>query len=138
MSNILIATPQMAEEIFNLAEQSNATSTQNNKVYWSKQMLDSFISNKDSFVLVYRDEDNLSGAIVCMYSPEFNKLHIENLFVKPDKRGNNIGESLVNETLRYAKQKGAKYVCALNSQINEYLNKLGFEQGSIFCWYNLK
>ena len=131
------ATPDMAENVYNLANDCGALSTQNGKMQWSKQMLDSFISNPDSFVLCYMSEDKIAGVIICMYSPDFFKLHIENLFVSPENRNKNIGENLVNNAIDFAKKKGAKYVCSLNSNLDGYFEKLGFNRGNIFNWYCL-
>ena len=137
MKTITLATLDMSERLFELARKCNATKTQKNKLNWNKQMITDFINSPNSFVLVCIKWNKIVGAIFCLKSQEFNKLHIENIFVDKDSRNNGIAEALINSATLEAKKDGKKYVCVLDSALNNYFEKLGFEVGKIFCWQQI-
>ena len=111
------------------------------KMYWpkspqSKEYFSKVVNNKDSICLL-AEEENKAVGYICATPKEFDHrlkkyIEIENMEVTPNFRSQGIGEKLVNECLRIAKEKGFDkvYVCSYsdNSKAISFYEKIAFKK----------
>lgn len=78
--------------------------------------------------LVYVEDDEITGYVVSWFG--VNELHILSIGVKPERRGRNIAEDLLNEAIRCSlKSRCEKVILEVrrgNSRAQRFYQKLGF------------
>ena len=78
--------------------------------------------------LVYVEDDAITGYVVSWFGVE--ELHILSIGVKPERRGRNIAENLLNEAIRRSMKNRCKKVILevrrSNSRARKFYQKLGF------------
>ena len=106
--------------------------------FWPEKILSQIIESKNDFIIVAEKDKNILGFIIVNLNVNFSKAIIENIFVKENFRGNNVGRLLLDHTLNKLSKKKCSYVCALvnsesKSSINWYI-KNEFSKGIKCVW----
>lgn len=126
------------DSIHTLGEQVSEFSVSKATVtFWPKNSLSSAVLSDDVLILVAEEQD-IGGFIIVNYNHGFKKALIENIFVRPDLRGQNIGGQLLQKTVDTLQGMGCEYVATLvppdaNDAINLYVRS-GFDHGESFVW----
>lgn len=106
--------------------------------FWPEAILQNCVGKKDVhfFVAVLRDE--IVGFVIVNLNKSLSKALIENIFVKPDFRGQGIGTRLVRIAIDMAKSDHYQFISVLTppddtAAVRTY-EKAGFSKGDIFLW----
>lgn len=107
-------------------------------IFWPKDSLLRIIKNKNDIVLVAEEGKNIAGFIIVNYNPNLGKAIIENIFVKEEFRGKNIGEVLLESAIKQLSKLKCKYVCTFikskDAKIIGWYGKRGFNRGIDCVW----
>ena len=105
--------------------------------FWPKELLANAVQADDILILVDESEA-IFGFLIVNYNNSLKKALIENIYVRPDKRGLGIGDALVKHAFELLPKMGCEYVATLvpphaQSALNLY-QRNGFSQGESFVW----
>lgn len=105
--------------------------------FWPEDLLRAAVQSKAALIFVAKDKE-VVGFIIINYNPAFKKALIENVYVRPDRRGQGIGDMLLGAAFKELAKKGCEYVATLvppqaKGAISLY-TKAGFSQGETFLW----
>lgn len=99
----------------------------------SQSLLDKIVSSDDVYLLVAKDEEQIVGTLtLAMYPiPTGLRAWIEDVVVDENQRGKGIARKLVEEAVKYSKERGATSLSLSSRPEREAANKLyqsiGFE-----------
>ena len=136
---IRTATLQDVNEIVNIGNSVNEFQVSEEVVtFWPKSVLIDCIKGKNSPILVAEDNKQIIGFIIANYNPCFKKAVIENIFVKPAYRGQNVAKLLLTSLLKKLVSLKCEYVCSIaeesnNASVGFYI-KNGFNKGINCVW----
>ena len=106
--------------------------------FWPESVLSNCIQSKNNPILVAEESKHIIGFIIANYNLCFKKAIIENIFVSPEYRGKNIGESLLKSLLKKLIALKCEYVCSLTEEKNnvavDFYIKNGFNKGINCVW----
>lgn len=103
----------------------------------TNRLLEQITQNPDNIVLIARDlspKDKIVGmaTLVCVPKLSGTMGHIEDVVVDAEHRGKGLGEKLVRELLKLARDKKLKYIELTSNptrtEANALYQKLGFER----------
>lgn len=105
---------------------------------WSKEQLESWINSKDDVLLVAEEQDEIIGFIMIAHHKPTGKSTIENMWISNNHRKKGIAQRLFDDGLKYIKNKGSNYICAMadkeNPKILNFLQKNDMDKGHSFYW----
>ena len=105
--------------------------------FWPKNVLRAAIKSKNP-VLIAEEEGREIGFIIANYNPSLKKAIIENIYVNPKYRRQDIGKQLLDHLLIALKKLKCEYVCSLADYTNkaavEFYVKNGFTKGMHCVW----
>ena len=106
--------------------------------FWPEAILCECISKDDVYFLVAASNDELVGFVIANLNRSLSKALIENIFVKPEFRGQGIGTSLAKRVIDTAKADNYQFISVLTPPddipaIKTY-EKAGFSKGGVFLW----
>lgn len=105
--------------------------------FWPLEILTTALGSEDVLMLVAEDK-NIQGFIIAQLNRGLSKATIENIFVLPEYRDKNIGETLVGTLLEELVANKFSYVATLipteASGASNLYEKLGFLEGETFLW----
>ena len=106
--------------------------------FWPKEVLQNAIISEEVIVLVAELGPELCGFIIASYSAGLRKTTIENIYVKPDKRGQGCADALLENLEKNLREKGCDYIATLvpptASGAIELYERRGFSKGHTFLW----
>jgi len=109
--------------------------------FWTKAVLVDCINSKQNPILIAEENEQIVGFIIANYNPCFKKAIVENIFVKPEYRGGNIGETLLKCLLEKLILLKCEYACSLveesSSTAVDFYIKNGFNRGINCVWLDL-
>lgn len=137
--SIRVANESDVDKIYDLGKEAAEFETSKDVVtFWPKSILKNCVQNKNGFILVAEDSRNLVGFVIINYNPDFQKATVENIYVLPDYRNQNIGRQLLEKGVSQAKEAGGKYICALvGTEYNhtiKFYQQQGFQRGKDCAW----
>ncbi len=105
--------------------------------FWPKKVLLNIIKSRKDFILVAEENNSIIGFVIVNFNPNFGKAIIENIFVKKEFRGKNVGKQLLEKALERLRKLKCNYICALveskNKAIGFYLEN-EFNKGINCVW----
>jgi len=105
--------------------------------FWPKELLVQAAQSSDALILVAEDE-GIFGFLVVNYNKSLKKALIENIYVRPDKRDQGIGEQLLEQMFKLLPGIGCEYVATLVPPdargALELYQRNGFSKGESFVW----
>lgn len=109
--------------------------------FWPKDVLSSCIGKEDVYFFVATSNNEIVGFVIANCNKSLSKVLIENIFVKPEFRGQGIGTSLVKKVIEIAKADRYQFISVLTppsdiAAIKAY-EKAGFTKGEIFLWLDV-
>lgn len=95
------------------------------------------IKNKQNPILIAKEDKQIIGFIIANYNSCFKKAIIENIFVKPEHRGKDIGETLLKRLFEKLTSLKCGYVCFLveenSSVVIDFYASNGFNKRYRLC-----
>lgn len=109
--------------------------------FWPKEILQNCIGKEDVYFFVAISETEIVGFIIANCSKSLSKVLIENIFVKPEFRGQGIGTNLARKVIESAKADRYQFISVLTppsdvAAIKAY-EKAGFAKGDTFLWLDI-
>lgn len=109
--------------------------------FWPEQILADCVEKEDVYFLTAVNAGHVVGFIIANCSKSLSKVLIENIFVRPDMRGNTIGTLLARKIVEKAKTNGYQFISVLTppddaAAIKTY-EKAGFAKGETFLWLDV-
>jgi ribosomal protein S18 acetylase RimI-like enzyme len=106
--------------------------------FWPKETLTAAVQADDIVVLVAEDTETICGFLIAGCNHGLQKAIIENIFVTPQRRGENIGAELLDHLLEILPSHGCHYIAALvpddaQGALQTY-QQAGFAKGKLFRW----
>lgn len=136
--NIRQAAVEDADTIYELGKSVEEFAVNDETVtFWPKELLVQAIQSEDALIFIAEDEA-MVGFVIVNYNRSFKKAIIENMYVSPDKRGQSIGDQLLEDAIQQLITMDCEYVATLvppNAQgaLDLYFRN-GFSQGETFVW----
>lgn len=115
------------------------TTSEATVTFWPESILKASIATDTVIILIAEtSRHELIGFIIVNCNAPLRKAQIENIYVHPDKRGQNTGTRLVLAALEEAKKRGYEFISVLippdaTPAIRTY-EKAGFIKGEEFLW----
>ena len=137
--NIRAAKPVDVKILHNLGENVSEFATGNTTVtFWPESILKVAVHDDAVIMLVAEVDGGIDGFIIASCNKALSKVLIENIYVRPIKRGQGIGIKLVKSVVAEIKKRGYEYVAVLTPPddipaIKTY-QKAGFVSGETFLW----
>src|SRR2546430_6945712 len=86
-------------------------------LFWPKEILKAAITSQDVCIIVARAEnDQIVGFIIANCNKTLKKAIIENIYVKPENRGQGVSAEMLAHMLSTIKDYGCEYVATLVPQ----------------------
>lgn len=109
--------------------------------FWPKKVLQNCISKEDVYFFVSASATEIVGFVIANCNKSLNKVLIENIFVKPEFRGQGIGTDLAKKVVEAAKVDRYQFISVLTppsdiAAIKAY-EKAGFTKGETFLWLDV-
>lgn len=109
--------------------------------FWPEVILLNSIGKEDVYFFVAISGTEIAGFIIANVNISLSKVLIENIFVKPDFRGQGIGSALVKKIVEVAKQDNRQFISVLTppddiAAIKTY-KAAGFSKGETFLWLDI-
>jgi ribosomal protein S18 acetylase RimI-like enzyme len=86
-------------------------------------------------------QDEIAGFIIANLNKSLSKALIENIFVKPEFRGQGIGTNLATKVVETAKSEGYQFISALTPPDDipaiKVYEKAGLARGEVFLWLDV-
>lgn len=105
--------------------------------FWPKDLLTQAVQSDDALILLAEDGD-ICGFLIVNYNKSLKKALIENIYVRPDKRGQGIGERLLEQMFQLLPDMDCGYVATLvplaAQSALELYQRSGFSRGESFIW----
>lgn len=106
--------------------------------FWPEAILRECVNKDDAYFFVAATKGELVGFVIANLNRNLSKALIENIFVKPEFRGQGIGTSLANKVIDTAKADNYQFISVLTPPddipaIKTY-EKAGFSKGEVFLW----
>lgn len=106
--------------------------------FWPESILSNCINKNDVYFFVATSDNKILGFVIANLNKSLSKVLIENIYVKPDFRGQGIGTSLAKKVIGTAKTDQYQFVSVLTppddvAAIKTY-EKAGFSRGEVFLW----
>lgn len=126
------------EAIHRLGENVSEFSVNDETItFWPKELLMDAVGSDDVLLLVAEDTE-IVGFLIVNYNRSLKKALVENIYVRPDARGQGIGDQLLQKMFERLPEVGCEYVATLvpldaGSAINLY-ERSGFSRGESFLW----
>lgn len=136
--NIRRAKPEDVNAIYELGKLVDEFAVNDDTVnFWPKELLAHAVVSNDVLILVAEDE-TVVGFLIANCNSGLKKALVENIYVRPDKRGQGTGDKLVGQMLKLLPDMGCEYVATLvpsdaKAATNLY-TRSGFSQGETFIW----
>lgn len=140
MLNIRNAKLEDIKTIHTLGEHVNEFNTSNATVtFWPESILLASVKTNTVIILVAEEDDqNIAGFIIINCNKPLSKALIENIYVRPNRRKQNVGTELVRAAILAAKKRSYEFISVLTSPGNtaaiKTYEKAGFIQGEAFLW----
>lgn len=139
MIEIQKATPEDVPAIYAMGENVSEFHTSDQAPnFWPEAVLRECVNKNDVYSFVAATKDELAGFVIANLNRSLSKALIENIFVKPEFRGQGVGTSLAKKVIDTAKADGYKFISVLTPPddipaIKTY-EKAGFSKGEVFLW----
>jgi ribosomal protein S18 acetylase RimI-like enzyme len=109
--------------------------------FWPEVVLQNSISKQDVYFFVAVSKDEVAGFIIANVNKSLSKVLIENIFVRPDFRGQGIGSRLAKKIVEVARQDKRQFIAVLTppddvAAIKTY-ESAGFSKGETFLWLDI-
>lgn len=109
--------------------------------FWPEAILQNCVGKKDVYFFVAVLRDEIVGFVIVNLNKSLSKALIENIFVKPDFRGQGIGTRLVRKVIDMAKSDRYQFISVLTppddtAAVRTY-EKAGFSKGDVFLWLDI-
>lgn len=106
--------------------------------FWPEEVLHQCVGKTDVYFFVAVSGDEIVGFIIANINNSLSKVLIENIFVRPDFRGQGIGSRLAKKIIDRAKANRHQFIAVLTppddiAAIKTY-EKAGFSKGEVFLW----
>lgn len=106
--------------------------------FWPEEVLNKCVNKEDVYFFVAETQNKIAGFIIANCNRSLSKALIENIFVRPEMRGQGIGSKLVTKVVESAKANGYQFISVLTppddvAAIATY-EKVGFAKGETFLW----
>jgi len=138
MIKIRLAKKEDISNIWKLGQNVNEFETAEDIVtFWPESILNNCIGKDDVMILVVELNEKIIGFSVSNINKSLCKAEIENIYIQEEYRGNNYGKDLLDDTLKELSNRNVENVCAMSSDIVEFLVKYGFTKGNQFYWMDL-
>ena len=137
--NIRRAVPEDTDIIYELGKSvTEFAVTDNTVTFWPKTVLDHAVRSDDMVMLVAED-DVVTGFLIAQYNDGLRKGVIENVYVRPDKRGQGMDDLLLKRALEILREKGCEFVSTqVPSGVQDAVRlyeQNGFRRGEeLFIW----
>ena len=136
------ATLQDINEMMKIGNSANEFQVSDEVItFWPKSVLINCLKNKQNPILIAEKDKQIIGFIIANYNPCFKKAVIENIFVKSEYRGKDVGETLLKHLLEKLTLLKCEYVCSLveessNEAIDFYVSN-NFDKDINCVWLDL-
>lgn len=136
--NVRRATPADIDAIYELGKAVEEFAVNDETAnFWPRDLLAHAVQSDDALILVAEDEA-IVGFLIVNYNGALKKALIENIYVQPDKRGQNVSDQLLEQMFRLLPEMGCEYIATLvppdaQGAIDLY-KRSGFSQGETFIW----
>ena len=111
---------------------------ENGQTFWSEETLGYWIRSSKDVALVASKRGILPGFLLASYHPLTSKATIENIYVHPHFRGQNIAGQLFKTAEDRLRKLNVDFVYGFvepdNTQCIKALEKSGFEKGKAYYW----
>lgn len=109
--------------------------------FWPEAILEQCIGKDDVYFFAAVSSNEVVGFIIANLNKSLSKTLIENIFVRPDSRGQGIGALLAKRVVETAKADGYQFISVLTPPddvpaIKTY-EQAGFSQGEVFLWLDV-
>lgn len=137
--NVRKATSADVEAIYELGKAVDEFTVSDETVnFWPKELLANAIQSSDALILVAEDEGSTIGFLIVNYNSSLKKALIENIYVQPDKRGQGVGDKLLEYMFKLLPDMGCEYVATLvppdaQGALDLY-QRNGLDKGETFIW----
>ena len=106
--------------------------------FWPKDILLNVVGSEDVLIYVAHEAELMVGFILATYSHSLGKATIENIYVIPKLRGQNVGNKLLGMLEEHLAQRGCQYIATLvpanaAGALGMY-SQSGFSKGNSFVW----
>src|SRR5688572_1338463 len=81
--------------------------------FWPEAILQNCVSKKDVYFFVAVAHDEIAGFVIANRNKSLSKTLVENIFVRPDFRGQGIGTRLVRKVIDAAKLDSCQFISVL-------------------------
>lgn len=136
--NVRKATSADIEAIYELGRAVDEFTVSDETVnFWPKELLANAVQSNDALILVAEDE-GIIGFLIVNYNSSLKKALIENIYVQPDKRGQGIGDKLLEHMFKLLPDMGCEYVATLvpldAQDALDLYQRNGLAEGETFVW----
>lgn len=127
------------DAIYEIGKDVSEFSVNNETVnFWPREILLRGVKSDDVITLIAAKNDRIIGFLIANCNSSLKKSTIENIYVLPEERGFNIGQSLLNKLFSILQTKKYQYVSTLipldaKGAYNLY-DSVGFSRGENFIW----
>lgn len=109
--------------------------------FWPEEVLRNCIGKEDVYFFVAGLNDEIVGFVIANCNRSLSKVQLENIFVKPEFRGQGIGTNLAKNVIEVAKSDQYQFISVLTppsdiGAIKAY-EKAGFVKGETFLWLDI-
>lgn len=109
--------------------------------FWPKEILRNCIGKEDAYFFVATSNNEIVGFVIANCNKSLSKVLIENIFVKPEFRGQGIGTNLARKVIEAARLDRYQFISVLTppddgAAIKAY-EKAGFAKGETFLWLDV-
>lgn len=106
--------------------------------FWPEAVLRECVEKDDVYFFVAVSNDEIVGFIIANCNKSLSKTLIENIFVRPDFRGQGIGTRLAKKVVESARSDAYQFISVLtppddDAAIKTY-EQAGFSKGETFLW----
>ncbi len=110
--------------------------------FWPEAILRNCVDKDDVYFFVAIAHNELVGFIIANLNKSLSKALIENIFVRPDFRGQGIGTGLTRKIIDAAKADHYQFISVLTppddvAAIKTY-ESAGFSKGELFLWLDVQ
>lgn len=105
--------------------------------FWPKELLTQAVGSDDVIILIAED-GAIVGFLIVNYNRSLKKATIENVYVQPENRGQDVSDQLLEAMFKQLIEVGCEYIATLvppdaQGAIDLY-KRSGFSQGETFTW----
>jgi len=136
---IRTAKPEDVKAIHALGKNvSEFTTGKETVTFWPESILIRTVQDETVIILVAEVDKEVVGFIIANCNKPLSKALIENIYVRPDNRGQGIGTALVKALVKEANAREYEYIAVLTPPTDtpaiKTYKKAGFTPGETFLW----